>query len=290
VLANQLQLYNDMFASVSDSITDSQLFSGGSGPADFSSMLTAMQASVAQADSFAESLSALKAMGLNKTTFAQLAQAGPAAAQQAAALVAAGTSGIKQINTLQGQLGTAGESAGKTAADYLYKGSVNAAQAFVNTIAKNKNALARQMTLAGNALVRAVRTAINRTAGGLTTGAIKHGGKYEGGKAVMPKGGWVVVAKKHADGVARSSGGLAMVGERGPELVTLPRGAGVIDAKRTAAMLARGQGATVTTVSVSLNVRMEDLSQIRTLEQFLKMLDQARVTSRKTMRSGAVTA
>ncbi len=46
----------------------------------------------------------------------------------------------------------------------------------------------------------------------------------------------------YAEGTANHPGGLAIVGERGPELVNLPRGSQVIPAQKTEALLAQRTG------------------------------------------------
>jgi hypothetical protein len=64
--------------------------------------------------------------------------------------------------------------------------------------------------------------------------------------------GWFGVdTSKYASG-GISSGGLAMVGERGPELVNLPRGAKVNTAQNTERML----GGISNTINVSVNGRV----------------------------------
>jgi len=59
------------------------------------------------------------------------------------------------------------------------------------------------------------------------------GGKGRGGGI----GGAITKFLGFANGTASAVGGLAMVGERGPELVNLPRGSRVFDAQRTAGMM-----------------------------------------------------
>lgn len=60
-----------------------------------------------------------------------------------------------------------------------------------------------------------------------------------------------------ASGVQNFSGGMAMVGENGPELVTLPKGANVIPNNKLAT-----SSSTATTVNISLNVGMYAGSEI----------------------------
>lgn len=57
-----------------------------------------------------------------------------------------------------------------------------------------------------------------------------------------------------ANGVTNFDGGLAVVGERGPELVNLPRGSDVIPAGRTRDMLKGGSGVSIETVNINNGV------------------------------------
>lgn len=70
------------------------------------------------------------------------------------------------------------------------------------------------------------------------------------GEALLKTGGQIfgsfnpLLGRMFADGVSNFTGGLALVGEQGPELVNLPRGSDVYPTKQTAEMLS-GSGATI---------------------------------------------
>jgi hypothetical protein len=83
-------------------------------------------------------------------------------------------------------------------------------------------------------------------------GEVKQGLKDAGplGEALLKTGGTIfggmnpLLGRMFADGVSNFSGGMALVGERGPELVNLPRGSDIYPAKQTSQMLGSG-GATI---------------------------------------------
>lgn len=93
-----------------------------------------------------------------------------------------------------------------------------------------------------------------------------------------------------ARGVRNFKGGLAMVGEEGAELVNLPPGSDVYSNRQTRNMLSGSKtGSAPTYGDIYVNLNMDDLSQLKDLDDFLRMMERARVTSRKTLRSGTVT-
>lgn len=101
--------------------------------------------------------------------------------------------------------------------------------------------------------------------------------------------GWSVPnIPQFADGVRNFSGGLALVGEEGPEIVNLPRGADVFSNPESRAMAGQSGGTTYGDIFVTVSV--DDLDKMVKMGDFLDMLDRARVDSRKTARSGTVSA
>lgn len=90
----------------------------------------------------------------------------------------------------------------------------------------------------------------------------------------------------YAEGTKSAIPGWAWVGERGPELVNFRGGERVLTARQSR----RASGASVAQsfgdVNVTLN--MDDLEQLKTLEDFLNLLTEARPTARQTVRSGKV--
>lgn len=104
--------------------------------------------------------------------------------------------------------------------------------------------------------------------------------------------------KGYANGTMNAVAGWHWVGERGPELMWTPGGSRVLDAQRSQralAPLSPSQGASGASGSpgtsygdIYMNVSVEDLQQLHTLEDFFQMLEKARATSRQTARSGKV--
>jgi phage-related tail protein len=81
-----------------------------------------------------------------------------------------------------------------------------------------------------------------------------------------------------AKGVTNFQGGLAIVGEEGPELVQLPQGSSVIPAPQTASMLSGSQGAPSvsnnTTSTRSVVIQSVNIYTAPAAEQFVRSLDQ----------------
>lgn len=93
----------------------------------------------------------------------------------------------------------------------------------------------------------------------------------------------------YAMGTNFHPGGWAMVGERGPEIVNLPRGSSVKTADESARLLGQG-GPNISYGNINVTLAVDDLDKIGKIGEFLDMLDRARVDSRRTLRSGTVMA
>lgn len=91
---------------------------------------------------------------------------------------------------------------------------------------------------------------IQSKAGGIG-GAIK-----QGISNILPEGVRKLIPG-FADGVRNFSGGLAVVGERGPELVNLPKGADVFSNEESRKMTASGGGITIETMNIKSGVDWE---------------------------------
>lgn len=78
-----------------------------------------------------------------------------------------------------------------------------------------------------------------------------------------------------AGGTNYAPGGWSLVGEEGAELVNLPRGSRVFNARQTASMLSGGGGNSVNTSVMNnyITVRMDDLKDIMTWNDFSKRLN-----------------
>lgn len=84
----------------------------------------------------------------------------------------------------------------------------------------------------------------------------------------------------YASGTSSARRGWGLVGEEGPEWVRFRGGERVLPNGTTPA----------TTVNVALTVAIDDLAKLGKLSDFLDMIDRARLDSRRTARSGMVTA
>jgi hypothetical protein len=82
-----------------------------------------------------------------------------------------------------------------------------------------------------------------------------------------------------ANGTSFAPGGLAMVGERGPELVNLPRGSKVMDAQRTKGMMGDGGGDTVINQTINLSTGVQQT--VRT--EVLQLLPQIAEASKRAV-------
>lgn len=103
------------------------------------------------------------------------------------------------------------------------------------------------------------------------------------------------VSAGNARGTNNWRGGWSWVGEEGPELMRLPRGTQIKSNPASVAMargaehFADGTGG-VSYGDISVTISVDDLDKMSKVSDFLAMLDKSRVTARKTLRSGTVTA
>ncbi|WP_157971185.1 phage tail tape measure protein [Pseudogemmobacter bohemicus] len=67
----------------------------------------------------------------------------------------------------------------------------------------------------------------------------------------------------NANGTENWRGGMSMVGERGPEMVNLPRGSSVYNAQKTRSMLREGGGSSSINVSLSPDLRADIIDQAK---------------------------
>ncbi|SNS50515.1 hypothetical protein [Actinacidiphila glaucinigra] len=117
---------------------------------------------VEKAKRFAEVLKKLKALGLNATSFEQIASAGPEAGLKAAEEIAnAGKDGVDSINDLQKELEKYATSAGNTASHYLFDAGIKAAEGLVKGLEKEQAAIEKQMLKIADAMVKAIKKALD---------------------------------------------------------------------------------------------------------------------------------
>jgi len=128
----------------------------------FTGITAGLKNAVEQAKKFAAVLKRLKDLGLNATTFDQIASAGPEAGLAAAEAIAnAGLSGVGEINALQKELEKYAGSAGSTASHYMYDAGVQAAEGLVKGLEAQQDAIEKQMLKIADAMVAAIKRALD---------------------------------------------------------------------------------------------------------------------------------
>lgn len=98
----------------------------------FAAIKEVMQEARDEAIRFSRTITSLTAMGLNKTTIAQIVAAGPEAGLATAeAIAAAGVVGVDELNRLQADITSAGDELGKTASNVVFSSAIAEAAAEV---------------------------------------------------------------------------------------------------------------------------------------------------------------
>lgn len=105
----------------------------------FGGIVTNLQEKAAQARQFAAVLIQLRKGGLDATSLAQLAGAGPASLQAAQSILAAGPTGIRQIAALQRDLAGSGKSAGAGVADAMYGAALGNANSVARRLQQQRD-------------------------------------------------------------------------------------------------------------------------------------------------------
>ncbi|MGA5019247.1 hypothetical protein ACPCAA_17745 [Streptomyces griseoincarnatus] len=130
--------------------------------ATFESLTDSLKNAVTEAKRFATVLAKLKKLGLNQTSFDQIAMAGPESGLAAAeALANAGASGVAEINALQKELEKYAKSAGSTASHYMYDAGIQAAEGLVKGLEANQDRIEKQMLKIAGSMVSAIKKALN---------------------------------------------------------------------------------------------------------------------------------
>ncbi|MDR2256972.1 MAG: peptidoglycan DD-metalloendopeptidase family protein [Arthrobacter sp.] len=112
-------------------------------------------------DAFKKNVEALKKAGLNQDAIDQIVQAGPEAGNKTAeALLAGGADVIKQVNTLQGQIGASAKSMASVAGDAMYGAGIAAAQQTVAGLKSQEAIISAAMTEIANDMNKSVAKAM----------------------------------------------------------------------------------------------------------------------------------
>lgn len=262
-------------------------------------MVESLARSVETAKNFRDALKKLTASGLNDTALKQIMEAGPAAGLKLANQILNGGDGmVNELNGLQKELDAVAKDIGDSSGKALYQAGVDAAQGLVDGLQAKEAQLESAAKKLADALAAEVRRALGIAS---PSKVFREIGKFVGMgfisglgemEARIARAGNSLVGaalpgsipRLASGGIVRPSGGgtLALLAEAGrSERVEPLDSAGM--SKRDRALLAAIQGisgnGSITIGEVV--VPLEDLSQLKTLNQFVDML---RVNTRK--RSG----
>jgi TP901 family phage tail tape measure protein len=106
---------------------------------------------------FSTAFKKLQALGLNEASLRQLADAGPAALDQAMALARSGAGGIKEINRLQAELDKLATANSKNMTDEFFKMGVAQAQGLLKGLQSERSKLVKEMESLGAAMVKGMK-------------------------------------------------------------------------------------------------------------------------------------
>lgn len=240
-------------ARIRDSLISSVFKTDEKVPPTFAGIIASLEEQESAAERYGKIMEQLAGLGLNPTSFQQIADAGVDGLAAAEALLASGQAGVNQVNALQSSINAYAEKAGDTVANYLLGAGVALAQSTVDSFAAQESTLVAQMTTLGQAIATAFQEAIRGVS--LPAAAQSGGG---GGRAGNSKHQWVPIGKNNrkcqvcgkarsanvhtnrndnnASGTLSAAGGWSKVGERGPELVRLPAGSRVYPAQQSERM------------------------------------------------------
>lgn len=113
--------------------------------------------SIRTTTAFNTAIKKLQALNLNETSLRQIADAGPAALEQAQALARSGAKGIDEINLLQTQLDDLAQKNADNLTKEFYKLGVSAADGIVKGLQSQRDKLVAEMESLAKALTNAVK-------------------------------------------------------------------------------------------------------------------------------------
>ncbi|MFE2970883.1 phage tail protein [Streptomyces sp. NPDC059340] len=240
------QLSDSVKSNVLSSSSITQGVSSGS-TVTVASLMGGLTQSRDKASAFADALKGLKSKGLDKGLIQQIAEAGVngGGLETAGALMGASSSEISSINSLQGQIGKAASSAGKTTADAVYGAAIKAQQKLVDSLKGQQAKLEKAMDHLAKVMEKALAKAVKGKASGGIVGAAASGGVR---------------------------GGLTWVGEHEPELLDLPVGSRVWsgpDSRRMAA--SAGGGVARVEIEIRSSGSSEDELLLRQLRRAIRV-------------------
>lgn len=122
-----------------------------------SNMIEALKAQLTDTKTFTKTLTSLRKAGLDNTSLQQFISAGVDSLPEAQALLAGGKKNIKQVASLQRQLGSATKSFAATSARELYSAGVQSARGIVSGLKSQQGAIERQMRALATGMTRAIK-------------------------------------------------------------------------------------------------------------------------------------
>jgi phage-related protein len=126
------------------------------------SMIIGLTKLVKQTNTFANDLSTLQAMGLNKQAYNSILQAGKdVGGATARGLIKGGVESVTEINRLYASLETAGEKIGTDASNYMFDGGETAIISYIKGIVSQDEELRKQAEASATAFNTLFQTTIN---------------------------------------------------------------------------------------------------------------------------------
>lgn len=120
-------------------------------------VVDALKAQLSDTKAYTATLAKLRKAGLDNTSYRQFISAGIDALPQAQELLAGGKGRIKQVASLQKQLGSATQSFAASSAKQLYSAGVQAAQGIIRGLQSQQSALTRQMRQIATTLTSTIK-------------------------------------------------------------------------------------------------------------------------------------
>lgn len=111
-------------------------------------------------EKYAQTLEALRALGLNDSLYQQLIDEGVGAQEFANQLLAGGGAAVAELNGLDSRLNAVSDSFGKTTATNLYQAGVDAAQGLLNGLKSQQDAIVDQMKIIAHKITGAIKKAL----------------------------------------------------------------------------------------------------------------------------------
>lgn len=126
--------------------------------------VTDLQSQIANLQKYASVLKQLRALGLDNATYMKLLNEGPVDLNFAEELLAAGQTGVSNINSLDSQLQSSGDSLAKTAGQQLYGAGVAAAQKVVDGIQAQMKLIQKEMKHVSSEIMNALEYGLGNRA------------------------------------------------------------------------------------------------------------------------------